>query len=480
MKEKKEIINIIYNILYKMLNVLFPLISAGIIARRLLPYGVGKVSTAQNIVTYFTFLAPMGLPIYGVREIAKAKGKELDKLFSECLIINAISTSLCIIVYYNMIRVVPYFKGEKLLYIVAGLSIIFNYMNIEWFYQGKGEYKYIAVRSMAVKMMMFLAIIIFVKNPNDYIRYSFIYCIATGGNYLFNMLHLRTYSIKLQLNNLELLKHIRPLFILLASNIAVELYSLVDTTMLSFLCDENTVAYYTNSMKIVKVAVFVIAAIGGTTLQRISPLIQEKEYNKVMNIFSDIVKFMLILAIPCMLGLVVTAPNVIWVLYGKHYMKAVTTIRILSGLFLVLPFSNFIGTQILVAFNKESKVLFSQVIAAITNIFLNIILINMFKQNGAAIASVISEFVVLGMMVFFTKKEIKCMIGRKFLLQIFIASMVMLMVICFIIEVASSYIGGLILAIVIGICVYFVVLIIERNEYALVISNRIKCWLSNK
>ena len=67
--------NSIYNIIYKCLNVVFPLITAGWVSRILMAEGIGKVSSAQNIVQYFTILAALGLPTYGTKVVSALNGK---------------------------------------------------------------------------------------------------------------------------------------------------------------------------------------------------------------------------------------------------------------------------------------------------------------------------------------------------------------------------------------------------------------------
>ena len=49
--------NAFYNVIYKCLNVVFPLITMAYVSRILLPIGVGKVASAQNIVAYFVLIA---------------------------------------------------------------------------------------------------------------------------------------------------------------------------------------------------------------------------------------------------------------------------------------------------------------------------------------------------------------------------------------------------------------------------------------
>lgn len=474
MNKNKEIVNIIYNVIYKCLNVLFPLISAGIVARRLLPIGVGKVSAAQNIVTYFTFLAPLGLSIYGVREISKVEGKELNILFSEFLALNAISTTIFTFLYYSLINFCSYFESDILLYNIVGISIVFNFLNIEWFYQGKGEYKYITIRSTLIKLFMLISVLLFVNSQNDYIKYALICCIAAGGNYILNFIHLKSYSINLVYKDLHLGRHVKALIILLISNIAVELYSLVDTTMLSFFCEKEIVAYYTNSMKVVKVAIFVVAAIGGTTLQRIAPLIKQNKILEIKNIFSKIINIMFLLSIPCIVGLECVSCSVIKILYGEMYLDAVPTMRILVFLFLSLPFSNFIGTQILIAYNKEHEILFTQICAAFINIILNYYLIKIYRQNGAAIASVISEAFVMVVMFFFAYREIKFDIKLKYIFQIVFFSIIMGFAIIFVNKLIYNEIIKLFVSVLVGLSVYSLLLLLFKNNIILAVGDKEK------
>ena len=91
--------------LYNILNMLFPFFTNMYVARVLLPSSIGEVAYAQNIVSYFSILAFLGIPTYGVREIAKVRYKkeELSSAFSELLIINFISTLFFSIIYYALL-----------------------------------------------------------------------------------------------------------------------------------------------------------------------------------------------------------------------------------------------------------------------------------------------------------------------------------------------------------------------------------------
>lgn len=466
--------NAIYNVVYKMLNVLFPLLSIAIISRILLPTGVGKISSAQNIVTYFTFLAPLGLSFYGTREISKASSENINQLFSECFIINAISTSICIAIYYGMVVSLSYFSGEFKLYLVSGSAIVLNFFNVDWFYQGKEEYKYIALRSSIVKLLMLFCIIVFIKTEHDYIKYTLITCLATAGNYIFNIWHLKKYGVRVVLRGINLSKHLKHLFILLASNIAVELYSLVDTTMLTVMCPPEVVGYYANAMKLTKVAVFVITAIGGVALPHIAPFVQVGQRNKVEEIVDYIVKCMLFIAVPAGLGMMTVADKLVYVLFGESFNGAIPTVRILSILFYVLTFSNFFGTQVLVAYYREKEVLLAAVCGAVTNIILNCFLIRIFAQNGAAVASVASEVVVAVITLLFVRREIEIRISVRYFYSILVSGLMMVLLTFIVKNFIGSDFVSLIVSIIIAVVSYFAINVLLKNEMANMVIEMVK------
>lgn len=71
--QKSMLKNSVFNIIYTASNILFPFITSIYVSRILLPVGVGKVASAQNIASYFVTAAALGLPSYGVREFAKVR-----------------------------------------------------------------------------------------------------------------------------------------------------------------------------------------------------------------------------------------------------------------------------------------------------------------------------------------------------------------------------------------------------------------------
>ena len=263
--------NSVYNIIYKCSNLVFPLIISAYVSRILLAEGIGKVSSAQNIVTYFTLLAALGLPTYGTKVVA-AHGNTREsrsKVFSELFCINAVSTTVCTILYYLMVFEIPYFQQRKELSIVCGLAIVFNIINVDWFYQGREEYGYIMIRSVIVKIASLLAIFVLVKDSNDFLAYAVIVTLSKVVNNIYNIIHLRKYAT-LTFSGLNIRKHIKPVVVLLAASIAIEIYTLADTTMLTFIHGDAVVGYYTTARKGIDVIRTMLTAICAVFVPRLS------------------------------------------------------------------------------------------------------------------------------------------------------------------------------------------------------------------
>lgn len=466
-KEQSLVKNSVYNVAYKLLNVFFPLISSVYISHILLAEGVGRVSYAQNIVTYFTTLAALGLPNYGVREIAKVHldFSKTQKIFSELFIINAISTLICGGIYYLLIFFVPRFNNDLALYFVMGLPIIFNFINVDWFFQGEEEYGYITFRSFVIKLISLIALFMFVSDKNDVVIYALILSLATCGNYIFNIIRLRKYKIKLQIKNIDIIQHIKPVIIMLGTILAIELYTLLDTTMIGIFCSDIYVGYYTNTMKLVKVIITVITAIGSTLLPRLSyyhMIGKNLECEKIVNYVFAI---MLFLFIPCQIGLIICSEAIVPILFGSSFLPAVKTLKIASFLICTLGFSNLFGTQILLTFGEEKKLFLCTILGAITNIILNSFLIPMYQQNGAAFASVISEMIVTIATYVLAKRYIKIRLSKKFIYSICCSAIVMifaLLAIKFLLQ-GMMYIYILV-SIILGCIIYFGCNCILKNE----------------
>ena len=473
--EKKSLINnAIFNMIYKLLNVLFPLISSAYISRIILADGIGKVSYAQNIVSYFTMVAALGIPSYGIREIAKSRNNhnELNKTFTELFCINFISTFLCVFIYYIFILSFQQFQKEITLHLIFGLLIVFNFINVDWFYQGMEDYVYISIRSIIIKFLSLVLLFLFVKDRNDYIIYAIITCLATGGNYIYNIFHLRKY-ISFQFHDINLLNHMKPILLLVVCSISTELYSKIDVTMLGSNYDERIVGYYTNAQKLITVIVSITSSLSSVFLPRLSYyyINEEKKFN---DLISKGLNILFYISIPSCLGILLISNNLIPAFFGSNFNPAVLTVQILSPLIIIKSVGDLLCYQINIATNNERKLLYAYSAAAIINIVLNSIFIPIYFDKGAAFASVISELVVNISLSISSLKMIKIKMSKKNITSIIYSSIALICVVSIINLLKINSVIILMIQVVCGIIVYLTISLLTHNEFALTMIQYIK------
>lgn len=475
---KSLIKNSIYNLIYKGLNMLFPLVSSIYVSRILLPQGVGRVSLAQNVVSYFVLVAGLGLANYGTKEIGKRQNnkEETSRIFLELFIINFLSTLICSIIYYIVILKSGYFANERPLYMAVGLSLIFNFIQIDWFYQGKEEFQYIAIRSTIVKIISLICMFVFIKDRKDVLIYAIIVVMATGFNYIFNVLKLKNYITISQsiIKKISLKRHIMPAVILLASTISIQLYTRIDTTMLGVLKNEISVGYYTYAIKIEDMVVNLAVAVITILLPRMSLYYNtdKNKFNKLVDKANDIIAFV---TIPLVIGTVLIADDIVIILFGEAFLPAANTIKILAPLFWIKSVGYLYGTQVLLTVDEEKKLLYSTIIGAVTNIIMNSFLIPRFSQNGAAFASTISELIVMCIQIVFARKYIIGSVFKKDQYRKIIISAVMMIVVILIVKhIITNRICLVLVECMVGAIVYFIFSYIQKIDIFEWIINNIK------
>lgn len=400
--------NSVFFLIYNILNLLFPFVTGVYVARVLLPDSIGQVAYAQNITQYFVILAFLGIPTYGLREISKArKNKEdLNNVYSELFFLNLFSTLTFTCIYIILIFSVSDFRNNYPLYLITGLAIALNAFDNSWLYEGLEEFKFISVRNLVFKIISFILLVIFVRKPTDFYIYALITVAGTAGNNILNIAFSRKF-IRLKCHNINIKRHLKPVMLLVVVNLAIEIYTLVDTTMLGTFCPKENVAYYSYGSKINKIFLQVVNTFTIVIVPRIALYFKEGKLDEFNALLTQTLKVILILSIPLIVGIQFVSEFFICEIYGDIYINSAYVLRILSAVLLISPIGYLLGSRVILAAGKEWKMIVSVGIGAIVNVIGNLILIPLYQEYGAAIASIIGEIVVMLIYLIFGSKYFK-------------------------------------------------------------------------
>ncbi len=103
-------------------------------------------------------------------------------------------------------------------------------------------------------------------------------------------------------------------------------------------------------------------------------------------------------------------------LYGEAFAPAVLTIQLMCPLILIKGFGDLFCYQLVYSTKSEKIILPAAASASIINVITNAALIPTLLQNGAVVASVISEFVTNAIQFVYMKKKVKFNVNWKSLI----------------------------------------------------------------
>lgn len=464
MSKKSVAKNYIYNLAYHILTIIIPLITTPYLARVLGAENTGIYGYTISINTYFILFGSLGVALYGQREIAFYQdNKEKRTLtFYEILIMRCITLGIALILFYIMFCL----SGQYCVYYrILILEIIANMIDISWFFRGLEEFKKTVIRNTIVKIVSVLCIFIMVKKPSDLNMYFFIYVLSNLiGNFTL-WLYLPKYLCKVSISQLKIFKHLKPTLMLFIPQIATQLYTVLDKTMIgTIVTDKSQVGFYEQAQKIVKLLLSIATSLGTVMMPRIAYTYAIGDKRKLKEYMDQSFKFITMLTFPLMFGIVSVASSFVPVFYGSGYDEVVLLINIISPIIVAIGFSNVIGTQYLLPTKQQKKYTISVTGGAVVNLVLNCILINIFQSIGASIATVIAEMSVTAIQFYLVREEIKFFDVLKKTYKYVIASGIMF-IISFItgMFIKNNVISILIQVAVSGI-VYFVALLMLKDK----------------
>lgn len=465
---KSLLSNYFFNLFYQILILITPLITTPYISRVLGPEGIGVYSYTLSICTYFMYVASLGLPMHGQREVAYTQDNINDrsKLFFEIFLFRLLASLIILSIYIIFI----FCFSEKYFYILLlqGIGIISAIFDISWFFAGLEEFKKIAIRNTFIKIISILAIFIFVNDKDD--LYIYILCI-TLSNLVGNLslcFYFPKYISKVKIRDMEIFKHLKLALSLLLPSLMIQIYTIVDKTLLGRIGHSIAeVGFYEQSQKIINLSIALITSLGTVLMPRLAFSFSINDKKSIENYLKIAMNITFLLTLPIVMGLIGVSGNLVPWFFGPGFEKVNVLLKIFSPLVLIMGISNILGTQYLIATKKESKLTRYIIYGTLINITLDIILIPRFNSIGTAIATLIAEFSLLIIIINNIRKEVELSINYRVVSNYLYSSIIMFLFIVIIqeyFELNASYMNTLIL-IIIGIVIYVLVLLLLKDKY---------------
>lgn len=398
--------NFIMNFILTASSVLFPLITFPYVSRVLLPVGTGKVAFATSMVSYFSMIALLGVPTYGIRAVARARSDpaKLKQVVHELVTINFVMTLISYALFGICLFLIPDMADEKALMLVCSSAILLNSMGVNWFYQGMEEYTYITIVSVIFKILSVVTMFIFVRNQNDYIWYGVMSVLSSYGSGIVNFFRLPRY-LSHEKVEYHYWHHLKGIFVFFAMTVATTIYTHLDTAMLGFMKGDYETGLYNAGTKIKTLLTMLITSLGTVLLPRLSAYIAQGRSDEFERLVSKAISFVLLFSLPVCLYCSVYTSDILIFLCGEPYLPASACMEVLMPTIVLIGLSNITGIQILVPLNRERQVLVSVACGAVVDFALNLYLIRVYGAAGAALGTLAAELIVLGIQIYYLRKH---------------------------------------------------------------------------
>lgn len=458
--------NYIFNLAYQVLVLSVPLITTPYLSRVLGADKIGEYSFAQSIVSYFVLVAVLGTSLYGQRTIAyeKAKNGDIGKAFLEIVIIRCLGVFVFTIIYLGTIVTN---MGNHELYLISGIELVATAFDISWFYQGIEEFQNITILNGASKILGTILIFGFVKNSSDLILYVGFYCSAILLGNILQWAILHRYLNFRVTRALNLSQHIKLSVRLFVSQLAIQLYTVLDKTMIGIITKSNYEnGYYEQSQKLVKMATTLVTAIGTVMASRIAILYgvgYNKNKKEIQQLLESSFRLVFCMAMPITFGIILVASRFVPMFYGAGYEKVIPMISLLSVIVPAIGTSNIIGIQLFVPSKREKLLTESVVVGSCINVILNLLLITRYGAIGAIVASIVAEYSVTLVQIYLARKEIPCLSIARLFARYLIMSAVMFVCGITVSQYVPKNLVGIIIIVVASIVVYGLELVLSRD-----------------
>lgn len=416
---------------------------------------------ALSFSTIFSVFVDFGLTNLINREVAKNQESD-QKLLSNAIGIKILSSIIIFILIIFTSKILGYSQYLIKMILLSSLIMILDNFTSLFFsiVRGKHNLKYESIASVAFQIIVAIIGYLTLQTTKDPFTLLFALLFASTINLIYSSFIISLkYKLSLKVGFdkkfIKILLYMALPFAI--SAIFTRISGNIDSVILSKMSTQKALGCYALAYKITFAFQFIPMAFSASLYPAFTHFYNyEKE--KLYNIFNKSLKYLLLISMPISIGIVAIAEPITLKIYGVDFIDSILTLKILilnlPFIFLTFPTGAFLN-----ACNLQKTHTKNIGITMITSIMLNFILIPIYAQNGAAIASVLSSILYLVLNINSSIKKIEYKSKELLInfIKILIACIIMYIIVTFI-----SNTMNLIIAIILGTVSYILSILLLK------------------
>jgi len=391
---KRYFANTSWIMIEKILRMFIQLFVGIYVLRYLGPKQFGILTYAYSFVAIFSAFTNLGLESIVMRNLVIDKDNAY-KILGTSFYLKSIGVAFSFLSVYVALKFTSNDPYTKTIVMIVTCWLLFDPLSvIDYYFRSQVQARLSSIAQMSMYTLSSAIRIIFILIKAPLICFAWM---IVGETFIFTMVLIFLYvkqrlpilkwSLDIRMA-LDLLKDSWPLFF---SSMVIIIYMRIDQIMIKEMLDSESVGIYGASVRFSEAWYFIPIALHHSLLPAVvnaKNISEDLYYKRIQALFDLSVWCAIIIAIPT----IIFADLFIPILLGNAFQPAVSVlnIQIWASVFIFLGVS--IG-QWFVVENLQKFHLYRALSGAVVNVLLNLFLIPSMGIKGAAIATVISQFI---------------------------------------------------------------------------------------
>lgn len=386
----------------KVIGYVFPILILPLLTRRLGPEAYGELVYATSFIIFFYLLTEYGVQVTATRSIAMARHdiNKTSAIFFQVIIFRLL---LCLIGYIFLLAFAGIFnisEGRFTRLSLAYLLTIGEAINPAWFFIGQEKPMGFAFSTLASRAITLPLIFIFIRSGADINTAVFLnslpFILSGVCSFFWGFITLKMSFVCPSFRGL--IQELRTGFSAAISNAATNINQPMAILYLGHMSNVSTMGIFGAATTIIAAAKQILIPLSQLAYSHTS-FIESRDQGKAIKAKTMSVLWVAIAGAIISIFLLIGAELITAVFYGKQYLAAANSIRIMSMIPFLFLLWQTVSTQFLFSTGRGYLVVLAMCISNIACFITCVIMIPSFHQTGAASALIAAELSSAALMI---------------------------------------------------------------------------------
>lgn len=369
------------------------LISTAYLARTLGAEAYGILGFGTAVMSYFGLLVVLGTDTFGMREIARKK-ESIGDLVRSILGLRAALSVVIFALYLLVVSTIDEPERVKTVMMIQGLGLFTTALGLDFVYQGLQRMGIIAVRQAAAAILVLIAVVLLVHAQEHILIAAAVPASAIIATNLWLAWRMNRDVTRFGVIVdapawAQLIKGSWPIAL---AAFMTAIYFNMDIVMLGFLTEKTEVGHYVGASRIYTMSL----VLGGLVASTYTPVLARAwgDGAQMRKSYRDCLAAVMFFGAPLAALGVAFPSEILGIVFGAPFLAGRSALVLLMINVAVTHWC-LAATMTLIAWNEQMAQMVAHAAGGVVNILLNLVLIPRYGIEGAALATLISQSLVL-------------------------------------------------------------------------------------